>query len=257
MRTPDDELIEKLKLAGQSNIQILDYDIDDRHMHAVKVGKPEMPAILFVHGSPGSLNNAMIYLEDTTLSSEAQVLSVDRPGFGYSDYGKTERSVEQQAALIAEVLKKNTDQPAVLVGHSYGGPVIARMAMDHPELVKGLLIVAGSISPELEPREWWRPIVDSPLIRWILPGSFIVSNQEIHALYRELELMMPLWKEIQCPVIVFQGETDKLVPAGNADFAELMIPDSLLTINMVEQGDHFIVWSRQQEMVAMMKKLLE
>ncbi|MEO1711755.1 MAG: alpha/beta hydrolase [Bacteroidota bacterium] len=256
MRTEDRAFIEDLESHGQSLIRIQDQAVGERNIHTISVGDPSLPTIFFVHGSPGSSNNFQVYLADTSLSQKAHLVAADRPGFGYSDYGKTERSVEQQAALLAEVLKTSTQEPAILVGHSYGGPVIARMAMDHPSLVKALVIVAGSISPDLEPREWWRPVVDFPLIRWILPASLRVSNQEIHALYDELERMMPLWKTIQCPVIVFQGESDSLVPAGNADFAALMVPDSLVTIKMVELGDHFIVWSRKDEVVKILETQL-
>ncbi|MEM1220503.1 MAG: alpha/beta hydrolase, partial [Bacteroidota bacterium] len=194
MRTEDRAFIESLEEKGQSLIRIQDQVIGDRNIHTISVGDPNLPTIFFVHGSPGSSNNFQVYLADTSLSRKAQLVAVDRPGFGFSDYGQVERSVEQQAALLAETLKSSTQEPAILVGHSFGGPVIARMAMDYPELVKALVIVAGSISPALEPREWWRPVVDFPLVRWILPASLRVSNQEIHALYDELERMMPLWK---------------------------------------------------------------
>lgn len=256
MRTPDKEVIEQLAQVGQQEVRILDIPVDQRNIHAIAVGDSSLPAVLFVHGSPGASNNFQMYLEEVDLAEKAHLIAVDRPGFGYSDYGQVERSVAQQAAYLAEVLRQTTTQPAVLVGHSYGGPVIARMAMDFPELVRGLVIVAGSISPALEPREWWRPVVDAPLVRWILPGSLTVSNQEIHALYEELEGMMPLWKNIRCPVIVFQGSQDQLVPAGNADFAKLMIPDSLVQIEMVEQGNHFIVWSKKEAVMQMIEQLL-
>ncbi len=256
MRMEDRAFIENLESYGQSLIRIQDHTVGDRNIHSIAVGDPSLPTIFFVHGSPGSAENFQVYLADTSLAKQAQLVAIDRPGFGFSDYGTVERSVEEQAALLAEALKAATQKPAILVGHSYGGPVIARMAMDYPELVKSLVIIAGSISPELEPREWWRPVVDFPLVRWILPASLRVSNQEIHALYDELERMMPLWKTIQCPVIVFQGESDSLVPAGNADFAALMVPDSLVTIKMVELGDHFIVWSRKNEVVKILETQL-
>jgi esterase/lipase len=45
-----------------------------------------------------------------------------------------------------------------------------------------------------------------------LPKSFRASNEEIYQLKPELERMVPLWKEVKCPVIVIQGKKDELVP---------------------------------------------
>jgi hypothetical protein len=78
------------------------------------------------------------------------------------------------------------------------------MAAEYPDLVDGLIIVAGSVDPELEPDEtWFRAPLSTPFLSWILPRSFRVSNEEIYQLKPELERMLPLWKEVHCPVIIW------------------------------------------------------
>jgi len=48
-----------------------------------------------------------------------------------------EPSLEKQAALIADLVRPEVSQrPAILVGHSFGGPVIARIAIDYPSFVR-------------------------------------------------------------------------------------------------------------------------
>ncbi|HEY5692223.1 MAG TPA: alpha/beta hydrolase [Cyclobacteriaceae bacterium] len=58
-----------------------------------------------------------------------------------------------KASIIAKTAagKNKNARPIILIGHSLGGTVIARMTMDSPELVDGVVMVAPSIDPEIEP----------------------------------------------------------------------------------------------------------
>src|SRR6478736_6621802 len=117
-----------------------------RFMNYLMVGdNNQLPLVIFIHGSPGSLPDYLDFLADTVLLKKAEMISVDRPGFGESNYGYAEPSLAKQAALLKPILEQNKHQrPVILVGHSLGGPVIGRMAMDYPELIDGLIFVAGS-----------------------------------------------------------------------------------------------------------------
>ena len=192
--------------------------------------------------------NAFIdFLGDTALLKRALIASVDRPGFGYSDFGYAEPSLEKQAALLKPILQKHKHQrPVILVGHSLGGPLIARMAMDFPELIDGLVIVAGSIDPDLEPHEWFRAPLATPFLKWMLPRSIRASNDEIYNLKPELQEMIPLWSKITASTILIQGQKDSLVPPGNADFAKKMITHAPLKCILIEDMDHFVPWSHPE-----------
>jgi len=205
------------------------------------------PVIIFVHGSPGSLSAYEIYLSDTSLIKNATLISIDRLGFGYSDFGNAEGSLAIQADMLASVMFGFKGRKIILAGHSMGGPVIVRAAIDYPDLVDGLLLIAPSISPELEPTNGWRKIVNWTIFQWFTPPALRVSNQEIIPLKNQLEMIYEEWDKIKIPVTVIQGEDDSLVPKGNADFAEIMLVNSpALEIKMVEKGNHFILWSEPQ-----------
>ena len=126
--------------------------------------------------------------------------------------------------------------------------MIARMAMDYPELIDNLIIVAGSIAPDLEPYEkWFRIPMDFTPISILIPASFRASNHEILYLKPELEKMLPLWKNIRQPVIVIQGGKDFLVNPKNADFAEkMLVKAKSLKIVRVDTMNHFMPWSHPQ-----------
>ena len=226
------------------------YNVGKRVVTYVEAGDENLPLVIFVHGSPGSLSAFIDFLADSILLKKAQLLTVDRPGFGASNFGYAEPSLKKQAACLKPILeahKGNTDRPIILVGHSLGGPLIARMVMDYPDLIEGLVIVAGSIDPELEPNEtWFRAPLATPFLKWVLPRSMRASNDEIYKLKPELQDMLPLWKNITTPTIVIQGSKDSLVPSGNVDFAKKMMVNAPLKIALVEGMDHFVPWSHPE-----------
>jgi pimeloyl-ACP methyl ester carboxylesterase len=225
-------------------------------MHFVAVGDSALPPVLFVHGSPGSWDAYIGFLKDSVLQKKAYLMSVDRPGFGES----TEMAVKTLAGQVEALLPimQSLDQRAILVGHSLGGPIVARFAMDHPELVRGLVLAAASVSPNLEPTNWYRYILGAPPMRWVVPRSFESSNDELLPLKKELKKMTDLWDKIKCPVVVIQGGKDVLVPAGNADFIEKKLNARVpLTMIRKKSMNHFIPWSDPDLIFAGIQLLLE
>ena len=220
-------------------------DHKGKELHYVQVGDQEKPLLFFVHGSPGSCTAYMPYLEDSSLLNQFQMMAVDRPGFGYSQFGKAEPSLTNQMEAMVPLLQQAGAVPKILVGHSLGGPLIVKLAMDYPELVSALILIAPSVDPELEPREWWRKPLNWFFIRWLLPPSLRVSNQEIMFLYQELEKMDAHWQKVSVPVSVLHGDQDGLVPVGNVEYAEHKLKHiEHFRKKIIPGNDHFILWSK-------------
>ncbi len=232
-----------------------------RLINYLHVGDENLPLVVFVHGSPGSLSAFIAFMADTVLLKRAQLITVDRAGFGESNFGYAEKSLQKQAAYLKPILDKyKNNKPIILVGHSLGGPVIARIAMDYQSQVDGLVIVAGSIDPELEPNEtWFRAPLATPFLSWIMPRSFRASNLEIYKLKPELQEMLPLWKNITCRVKVIQGKKDDLVSPANADFAKKMLVNAA-SVDFIIKDDmsHFVPWQHpeliRQSILDLLKK---
>ena len=224
-----------------SNGRLIHYALITGHQS----GTGSLPVVVFVHGSPGSWDAFIAFFKDSSLYNRARLISVDRFGYGKSGLGIPEQSLQKQAAAVAAVIKEVMPSgQALLVGHSLGGPVVARLAMDFPNRVSGLILVAPSIDPALEKQEWYRPALASFPIRYLLPKELDVSNREIKPLKGELMRMMPLWASVTVPVTVIQGDKDDLVPPGNADFAKRMLTHAPVTIQMLPGMNHFIPWRR-------------
>lgn len=230
------------------NAKQLSYKTDNNTIHYVAAGDTTKALVLFIHGSPGSLSAFVHFLTDTSLLNKGFLVTTDRPGFGYSNFGRGVGSLHRQSAMLKPILEKYSgNKPVILIGHSLGGPLIARMAIDYPELIDGLIMVAGSIDPELEPDEmWFRAPLATPFLSWLLPRSLRASNEEIYHLKPELEELLPRWSEIRCPVIVIQGRKDSLVPVANADFARRVLLNAPVEFELIDDMDHFVPWSHPE-----------
>ncbi len=218
-------------------------EIGDRTINFASINQRKDVLVAFVHGSPGSWNAFIDFFKNDSLLEQTDMVSLDRPGYGDSDRGWPESSMEAQSRLLHQALETFPHRKKILVGHSLGGPVIARMAMDFPDSYEGLILVAPSIDPDMEKKEWYRSWIKTRLGGWLTPEDFWVSNEEIIPLKQELRDMLPLWKKIKAFSIVIQGKKDILVPWENAEFAKAMLPDSLIEVRYLEDVNHFIPWS--------------
>lgn len=221
-----------------------------RHrIHFWDIPNENKPLVLFVHGSPGSSTALMRIATDSLITRHFMPVLVDRPGFGYSDFGTAEKSLATQSALLYEVLKKYPNSRKILVGHSLGGPLIAKMAMDYPDEIDAVVILAGSVDPELEPKEWYRKLIRRYPVRWLIPTAFTVSNDEILPLKNELEKMLPDWEKIKAPVVVVHGTKDGFVPKENVHFLKKMLTRAPLKIRWIEGGSHFFPFTKPEVVV--------
>jgi pimeloyl-ACP methyl ester carboxylesterase len=221
--------------------------VNGKTINYAEIGNDSLPVAFFVHGSPGSWSAFVDFMKDTALLKKVKIVSVDRIGFGYSEFGEGEKSLAKQAEYLLPIVQqyKKPGKKLILIGHSLGGPLIAKMAMDYPALIDNLIIVAGSISPYLEPNEkWFRIPLNFLPIRVLLPKSLRASNLELLYLKSELIKMLPYWKDIKQPVIVIQGNKDVLVSPENAAFAKKMLINSRKLDFIIEQNmNHFVPWS--------------
>lgn len=251
------EIAKKFQGAPYQPIDI-NYTVGSRPMHAVLVGDTNLPLVVFIHGSPGSWSDYTEFMKDSLLLQKVCMISVDRAGFGYSGFGIPEISLQQQAANFSPLLEKyGKNKPTILIGHSYGGPVVAQFALDFPQLISGIIFLAPSLDPTLEPLKWYQIPAHWPIVKQIIPKVAMVSNEEILALKSCLETILPRYQEIQTPTIMVQGMKDILVDPGNADFVKKMIINAPLEMVIEPEMNHFIPWSHPHLVTNSILKMLE
>ncbi|NWC47369.1 alpha/beta hydrolase [Pseudomonas edaphica] len=122
-------------------------EVDGERFHYVEEGKG--PPLVMIHGLMGSSRN-LTYALSGQLRERFRVITLDRPGSGYSSRGAhTAADLPAQARQIAAFIKTlDLDKPLVL-GHSLGGAIALALALDHPHAVSGLVLVAPLTHPQL------------------------------------------------------------------------------------------------------------
>lgn len=115
------------------------------------IDKGQGPVVLMIHGLGAQLGNFDMGLADD-LARDHRVIAIDRPGMGWSERpDDADASPRAQAAVVAEVIDTlGLDRPLV-VGHSLGGAIALCLALDFPEKVRGLALLAPLTGIPKEP----------------------------------------------------------------------------------------------------------
>ena len=142
-------------------------DLDGARIHYLDKGSG--PAILLVHGLGGQMGN-FAYGVVERLTNEFRVVVIDRPGSGYSTRASDDAAhLAPQAAYVAQFIRKLGLERPLLVGHSLGGAIALRVALDHPETISALALIAPLTHVPPQVPEPFRPLdIDSKLVRRLL-----------------------------------------------------------------------------------------
>lgn len=220
--------------------------LESKNIHYAWSGDKDKQPLVFVHGSPGSWKGWAHFLLDKNLQRNFHLIAIDRFGYGESNPGKAERSLERQARAVLKVLSLNQSfKKALLVGHSFGGPVIAKAAILAPDKIGGLVFVASSVSPDLEETKWFQYPASWWPIKALIPHDLRVCNEEIFSLKSELLIMEKEWDKIKSKVAIIHGLDDRLVPPENADYILNRLNKDLIVMNrQISSQGHFIPWQQ-------------
>ncbi|NGY05457.1 alpha/beta fold hydrolase [Solimonas terrae] len=213
------------------------------------------PRIVFLHGSPGEWQAFAGYMKRPELQVYGPLLAPDRPGFGGSEPHVVVASLDEQARRLAPLLR-GAGAPAIVVGHSMGGPIAAKLAMDYPQLVRGLLLLAPSVAPEYEGQRWYQWLATWRVVQWLLPQALVDSNRELTPLQQQLREMEPGWARLRMPVYVVQGEDDGLVDPRTADFLERELVNTPHRIWRYPKAGHMLLWEHPEVVVQALQALI-
>ncbi len=236
------------------------YDKLDRKIRYASIGSDTSATLFFIHGAPSSLSYYRDYMSDSILLRSASMYAVDRAGYGFSGLGKPEVSIEKQVRLITPILDSlhKVHRPVVVVAASYGTSIACRLAMDRPDLVDGLVLLAPSLAPGEEKVYWFTPLIESRLLNWFIPRMLQTANAEKIHHREELSQMLPLWSNIQVPVIYMQGGNDQLIYTSNADFARNKLTNvPYLDIEMIPERGHLIAFSERESIKSRIIQMID
>jgi pimeloyl-ACP methyl ester carboxylesterase len=218
-------------------------DVDGAHIHYLDEGSG--PPLLLIHGLAGQMRNFTYSLVDK-LKRDYRVVVLDRPGSGYSTRQRDAPvTITAQAATIARFARAiGLDRP-VVVGHSLGGAIALALALDHPEEVGALALIAPvTHRPEHVPTPFQGLVIASPLLRrllaWTLAIPMSIANRErtLDALFGPQAMPHDFAKRggsllILRPRAIIAASSDLLAPKDDLDamqarYASLKVPVGII-----------------------------
>jgi pimeloyl-ACP methyl ester carboxylesterase len=135
-------------------------------LNVVDIGPRDapFPPVVLIHGASSNLEAMRKPLGDM-LAGKHRVILIDRPGHGWSTrLCQSDSTPAIQGRMIEEALEKLGVGAVILVVHSWAGALGARMAVDYPRRVAGLVMLAPVAYPWPGGVGWYNEVVTTPVI---------------------------------------------------------------------------------------------
>ena len=226
------------------------------------------PPVVLLHGW---CCNKRFWREQTpVLAGGHRVFAPDFRGHGESDVPAGGYTLDRLAEDVYAVMAGLGMPQATLVGHSMGGMVAQRLALDHPDAVAGLVLIAtaaadpdGSLlsrriledTPALGYAEafgrhspgWFPSDFDTDLRRWVSAKMLRVPESVALALvrdYHDLDYRADL-PSVHAPTLVIGAIADPSTPVARSEEVAALIPGSELVV--IKGAGHFVHLERPRE----------
>ncbi len=219
------------------------------------LGDKSHPALILIHGSPGSKENFTRLTP--LLTPYFRVISVDLPGFGASTRSIPDYSIKAHARYVLALMDTLEIDRAQVLGFSMGSGVALHMAELEPDRIGGLVFYGGIgiqegegsgdygfehlkyavgygalvVAPELIPHFG---LLGHRSFRHSFIRNFWDSDQ------RPLRTILENLRPEQTPLLILHGRDDPLVPAWTAYQHHQIVGHSEL---VMFDASHFMVFS--------------
>jgi 3-oxoadipate enol-lactonase len=215
--------------------------------------------IVLLHAFP--LNRTMWAEQETALSSQFRVITVDLRGHGESDAPLWHYTLDQAADDVRALLDHLAITQALFVGLSMGGYVLLAFYRKYADRVKGMVLAdtkAQADTPEgkagrfqmaqITYKQGPSAIADIMIPKLLSPATIqsrpeiaqrvraMIEGNQISGIAGDLMAMaerpdsVPLLKQIACPTQIIVGELDQATPPADAKLMAEQIPHARLAI---------------------------
>ncbi|MDG6995426.1 MAG: alpha/beta hydrolase [Nitrososphaerota archaeon] len=220
-------------------------------------------SIVFVHGA---CENSSFWNHQKTLGDRYRIVTVDLPGHGKSKPLDGQVEVKKYSDVVAEFVARICPDKAVLVGHSMGGAIALLNAIEHPQNLKGAVLVTTGAKLGVLPsireglRTRFQDTVKSivgprqfssktnlEIIRFVTDQIMRCSNEIGAADYEacnNFDVRQKL-QTINLPIQIIAGEEDKLAPVTWSTYMKENIPKSRLVV--LRDASHLPMLERPAE----------
>lgn len=145
--------------------------------NAISAKRSPATVTLVLHGAASNLEEPHAALSGSF--ADCDVIWLDRPGLGWSERPSKGRwSPQREARLIAQFLDALEIKTATIIGHSWGGAIAMRLAIDHSHRVEGLVLIAPPLCAWIGGSAWFNAASFWPLIGAFITRIFVPLTGE-------------------------------------------------------------------------------
>lgn len=220
-------------------------------------------AIIILHGW-GVNGKKYEEVVDSLRNREFTVFAPDLPGFGNEKLEKKVMSLDDYVEFAVSFFKKNNIKKAIIIGHSFGGRVGAKLAYKYPELVEKLIITGSPLIKHAKLSSKKRiasylAIFNKKLLKFLPENVQNILRKILYFsigewdYYKAGELretfkmiinedLSEILPKINIPTLIVWGENDLVVPLADGKNIATMIKKSELII--VPESSHKLPYEK-------------
>lgn len=256
------------------NINIDGYDI------SYKITAPKARARTAVILQGWGTDLGMYDSMAAAISDKYKVIQLDLPGFGASDEPNEAWSVDEYCDFFCKFMKELKIKKAALIGHSYGGRMIIKMAAREKlpfDISKIVLVDSAGVMPErsaatnfkVKRFKAMKRFLTSELIHPLFPevidywlskqgsedykkASPVMKAALVKAVNEDLREIMPLVKE---ETLLVWGSADMDTPISDARIMEELMPNAALV--EIEGAGHYSFLEQPSLFRSILRSFLE
>jgi pimeloyl-ACP methyl ester carboxylesterase len=234
--------------------------------YTIHRGLADGPTLVLLHGAGGSRLSwppELRGLEQACLPG-ATVYTLDLPGHGRSG-GESREAIEDYAADVVAFFDAVGIEQAIVVGHSMGGAIALTMALDFPERVTELVLIATGARLRVVPAILEKIPADfdaalDVITRWAwspeAPTNLVdLGRESLREIGPDVLLddltacdrfdVMGRLEGVRAPTLVIVGSADRLAPVKYAHYLVEHISDARLVT--FEDAGHMVILERPAE----------
>jgi len=228
--------------------------------------------VLFIHGAGGG--QYTWGYQKGFFKKQFNPIIIELPGHGESG-GEGEQEIEKYAGHVHSFVKALGSSKVFLVGHSMGGAIVQILALNHPEVVKGIVLVGTGARLRVLPlilegiknnfEETVQKINQFSYSRkapadLIEKGVFWLRQSRSGVLYGDFLACdrFDLMKEVEkilLPTLILCGDDDQLTPVKYSQFLQSRIRGSKLEV--LPNAGHMVMIESSQAFNEKIKEFIE
>jgi len=223
--------------------------------------------LLFIHGAREShkvWENQMKFFSD--------LVAIDLLGHGV---GVGKRTIDEYVEYVKKFCDERGLKNVVMVGHSMGGAIVQKFALDHPEYLKAIVLVCTGAKLRVTPlifeaiKKNYAQAVE--LITKLAFSNKATSeikekaaeemrNISPEVTYGDFEAcdkfnIMDRLKEIKVPTLIICGLEDQLTPVKYSEYLKNNIPNSKLEI--IADAGHMVMLEKPKKFNEILEKFIK